>query len=124
MKTTQQPGSSAATSTAQPPRTGPAQTSVTGWLIDQTAVVQAFAYLCAGGSLVALLTGATTVAWLLLAAALTADTATYRRRAGRDKEPAPPARYICASTLAEMHGATNDERATPPWHYRPLPQRR
>ena len=118
MRTPQQPGSRGATSTPHP-HTGPAQTSVTGWLIGHTADVQAFAYLCAGGFLVALLTGATTVGWLLLAAALTADTATYRLRAPERRQ-----RGACAATLAEIRGYRNDERNEAPWHYRPLPQRR
>ena len=65
----------------------PADTSVTGWLVEHTAVIQTAAYFCAGGFVVGLLTlaGATAVAWLLLAAALTADTATYGLRARRDR---------------------------------------
>ena len=82
--TPQQPSSSAGTSNTHR-HTGPADTPVTGWLVDNTAVVQAAAYLCAGGFVVGLLTAAATVSWLLLAAALTADTATYGVRARRDR---------------------------------------
>ena len=78
-----QPSSSAVTSSTHR-HTGPADTSVTGWLVEHTAVIQTAAYFCAGGFVVGLLTGATTVTWLLLAAALTADTATYGLRARRD----------------------------------------
>jgi hypothetical protein len=52
--------------------TGAAGPSGTRWLIDHAAVVHAVAYLCAGACVVGLLTGATAVAWLLLAA-LTTD---------------------------------------------------
>ena len=83
MTTPRQPSSSAGTSSTHR-HTGPADTSVTGWLVEHTAVIQTAAYFCAGGFVVGLLTGATTVAWLLLAAALTADTATYGLRARRD----------------------------------------
>jgi hypothetical protein len=91
MTTPQLPSTSAGTSRTHH-RTGPADTSVTGWLVEHTTVVQTAAYLCAGGFVVGLLTGATTVAWLLLAAALTADTAAYglrarRGRTDRDGEP-------------------------------------
>ena len=84
MTTPRQPSSSAGTSSTHR-HTGAADTSVTGWLVEHTAVIQTAAYFCAGGFVVGLLTGATTVTWLLLAAALTADTATYGLRARRDR---------------------------------------
>ena len=86
MTTPRQPSSSAGTSSTHR-HTGAADTSVTGGLVEHTAVIQTAAYFCAGGFVVGLLTltGATAVAWLLLAAALTADTATYGLRARRDR---------------------------------------
>ena len=84
MTTPRQPSSSAGTSSTHR-HTGAADTSVTGGLVEHTAVIQTAAYFCAGGFVVGLLTGANTVTWLVLAAALTADTATYGLRARRDR---------------------------------------
>lgn len=145
MTTPQQP-----TGTSRTHRdTGPAVPSVTGWPVEHTAVAHAAAYLCAGGFVVGLLTGATTVAWLLLAAALTADTAAYGLRARRtrthreggqrndvhasgfharrDDDAALFARYRTAASITENDGNRThplEERNESPWPYRPLPHHR
>ena len=54
MTTPRQPSSSAGTSSTHR-HTGPADTSVTGWLVEHTAVIQTAAYFCAGGFVVGLL---------------------------------------------------------------------
>lgn len=53
---------------------------------------------------VGLLTGATTVAWLLLAAALTAETATYVLRACTRRDGAPPMTE-CGTQRNELHAS-------------------
>lgn len=141
MTTPQQPAGTSSTHPDSP--------SVTGWLVEDTAVTHAAAYLCAGGFVVGLLTGATAVAWLLLAAALTADTVAYGLRAcrtrthrdgaqrnalhasgfqaRRDDGAAPLARYRRAATMTETDGNrthTLEERNESPWPYRPLPHHR
>jgi hypothetical protein len=133
--------------TPQPPSSSAATSRRHHHTVAHTAVVQAAAYLCAGGFVVGLLIGATTVAWLLLAAALTADTATYGLRACRDRTDRSPrdelhpsgfrvhrdedaallAPYRRETTITEIHGNRThplEERNDAPWRYRPLPQRR
>lgn len=103
MTTPQKPSGTSST----PRHTGAAVPSVTGWLIDHAAVVQAVAYLCAGGFVVGLLAGATTVAWLLLAAALTAESATYGLRALRDRthRNGEPPMMECGRQRNELHAS-------------------
>jgi hypothetical protein len=104
MTTPQQPSGTSSTHR----HTGAADPSVTRWLVDHASVVQAVAYLCAGGFVVGLLTGATTVAWLLLATALTADTASYGLRAHRartHRDGAPPMTE-CGTQRNELHASS------------------
>lgn len=83
--TTPQPPASPADMGVHHRQAGPPDTIVTVRRAEPATVVQTAAYLCAGGFVASLLTGATTLAWLLLAAALIADTATYGLRARHDR---------------------------------------
>lgn len=89
------------------PHTGAADPSLRRWLVEHTAVMQAVAYLCAGSFVVGLLIGATTGAWLLLAAALTSDTAAYGLRAhgAPTRRHGAPPRRECGTQRNGLHAS-------------------
>ena len=97
MTTPQQPSGPAVRSAT------PASGHVRDVVVDHTAAVQDRGLPC-GGFVVGLLTGATTVAWLLLAAALTADT--------QPMPCEPPHRTDCDGAPMTPYGTQRNEPRT------------